>query len=92
MSTAADPRPGPRHVPVMLAEVLQTLAPRDGATYCDGTFGGGGSVHGRLSSGTDEVSVRRSRRRVTTAILIVCARTDRDERSGPRGSPPPARR
>ncbi len=39
-----------RHVPVMLDEVLDVLAPRDGATYVDATFGGGGYSQALLES------------------------------------------
>jgi len=38
----AQPQTSSGHRPVLLEEVLEALAPRDGAIYVDGTFGAGG--------------------------------------------------
>jgi len=41
---------GSGHTPVMLDEILETLVPRDGATYVDSTLGGGGYSRGLLEA------------------------------------------
>jgi 16S rRNA (cytosine1402-N4)-methyltransferase len=42
--------PAPRHVPVMLPQVLQCLQPRPGGLYVDGTLGEGGHALGILEA------------------------------------------
>lgn len=50
--TGGPPRGAPagEHRPVMLREVLDVIAPRDGGLYVDGTFGGGGYSQAMLEA------------------------------------------
>ncbi|MEQ8585175.1 MAG: 16S rRNA (cytosine(1402)-N(4))-methyltransferase RsmH [Thalassobaculaceae bacterium] len=43
---------GPLHIPVLLAEVVAALAPKDGERHLDGTFGVGGYTRAILESAT----------------------------------------
>lgn len=47
------------HVPVLLAEVLEALAPLDGAHIVDGTFGAGGYSHALLEAGASVTAIDR---------------------------------
>src|SRR5207342_2393869 len=44
------PRGSARHVPVLLPQMLQALAPRNGCSYIDGTFGAGGYAEAILTA------------------------------------------
>ena len=43
------------HVPVLLAEMVAALMPRDGALYLDGTFGAGGYSRALLDAASCRV-------------------------------------
>jgi 16S rRNA (cytosine1402-N4)-methyltransferase len=45
----------PRHIPVLVSEVLQTLTPKDGEVYIDGTFGAGGYTRAILQAASCKV-------------------------------------
>lgn len=44
-----------QHIPVMLREVIDALAPREGGIYIDGTFGRGGYSRALLEAGAGQV-------------------------------------
>jgi 16S rRNA (cytosine1402-N4)-methyltransferase len=61
-----------RHVPVLIEEVLEILAPVAGGTYIDGTFGAGGYTSAILDRGASVIAIDRD----PTAIAAGAALTD----------------
>ena len=59
-SGISDANGGPvRHIPVMLAEVLEALQPAPGKVILDGTFGAGGYARALLDEGADVIGLDR---------------------------------
>ncbi|WP_029662005.1 16S rRNA (cytosine(1402)-N(4))-methyltransferase, partial [Brucella canis] len=48
-----------RHVPVLIAEVIDALKPAPGAVIVDGTFGAGGYTRRILETGADVIAIDR---------------------------------
>src|SRR6185437_3955784 len=57
-SPAAAPH-GLGHVPVLLTQAMEALAPREGGLYVDGTFGGGGYARALLERGARVIALDR---------------------------------
>lgn len=67
-----------RHRPVMLAEVLSALTPRDGGIYIDGTFGAGGYTRGLLGAADCKVlAIDRDPDAIKGGAALVAAFPDR---------------
>jgi 16S rRNA (cytosine1402-N4)-methyltransferase len=73
-----SPSDMPRHVPVMLAEVLSALAPRDGEVFIDATFGAGGYSRAVLDAArTRVIAIDRDPAAVVAAFGLVSAMAGR---------------
>jgi 16S rRNA (cytosine1402-N4)-methyltransferase len=64
---------GPRHVPVLLAEVLDALQPCEGALIVDGTFGAGGYTLALLERGASVVALDRDPAAVRAGAGLMAA-------------------
>ena len=73
-----SPSADARHRPVMLAEVLSALEPRDGGIYVDGTFGAGGYTRGLLAAARCKViAIDRDPDAIAGGAALVAAFPDR---------------
>jgi 16S rRNA (cytosine1402-N4)-methyltransferase len=61
----------PRHIPVLLAEVLEALQARPGALVADGTFGAGGYTRALLARGAEVIALDRDPHAVRAGADLV---------------------
>ena len=74
----AAPNIAQRHIPVMLPEVLDALAPQEGGVYVDGTFGAGGYTRGILKvSGAQVIAIDRDPDAIADGAAIVASSAGR---------------
>jgi 16S rRNA (cytosine1402-N4)-methyltransferase len=59
------------HIPVLLNEVLEYLAPTQGETHLDGTFGGGGYAAAILQTGTNLWAIDRDEEAIARGASLV---------------------
>ena len=62
-----------RHLPVMLDEVMATLAPVPGGVYVDGTFGAGGYTRAILATGASVIAIDRDPSAIAAGAPLVAA-------------------
>ncbi|MDR7144503.1 16S rRNA (cytosine(1402)-N(4))-methyltransferase RsmH [Rhizobium sp. BE258] len=69
---SSDASGGPvRHIPVLLREVLDALAPASGKSVLDGTFGAGGYTSAILAAGADVIALDRDPTAIAAGQALV---------------------